>query len=225
MTSPAQLIPPLLKEIQPYGATLVAVSKTKPESLIMEAYQAGQRHFGENKVQEIQRKAPLLPSDIQWHMIGHLQSNKVRALLPYVFMIHGVDSLKLLLEIEKEAMRIQKTIRVLLQVHIAEEETKFGWDGDELKKAIQGGMLDTLKFAKVQGLMGMASNTEDSQQVRSEFKALHTLYTELKNGVQICANFDTLSMGMSGDYPIALEEGSNMIRVGSKLFGERTYPS
>lgn len=223
MTSPSIAIPKLLNELAPYEATLVAVSKTKPEGLIMEAYEAGQRHFGENKVQEIQRKSPALPADIKWHMIGHLQSNKVKALLPLVYLIHGVDSEKLLNEIEKEASKAQLRVSVLLQVHIAQEETKYGWDIAELRKAIANGLLDQLKFVDVKGLMGMASLSDDTNQIRNEFKTLRSLYIQLKNEVQFCAGFDTLSMGMSGDYQIALEEGSNMVRIGSKIFGERDY--
>jgi pyridoxal phosphate enzyme (YggS family) len=206
-----------LKAIQsslPKEVTLVAVSKTKPNTAILEAYQAGQRIFGENKVQELAKKAEELPKDIVWHMIGHLQTNKVKFIAPFVSLIHGVDSLKLLKEINKRAEQNNRIIDCLLQVHIATESTKFGFGLDELESA-----LNTAKESqniKIIGLMGMATFTDDTQQVTQEFKSLKTVFDTLKNN-----NITTLSMGMSGDYKIAIEQGSTMIRVGSAIFGHR----
>jgi pyridoxal phosphate enzyme (YggS family) len=206
-----------LKAIQsslPKEVTLVAVSKTKPNTAILEAYQAGQRIFGENKVQELAKKAEELPKDIVWHMIGHLQTNKVKFIAPFVSLIHGVDSLKLLKEINKRAEQNNRIIDCLLQVHIATESTKFGFGLDELESA-----LNTAKESqniKIIGLMGMATFTDDTQQVTQEFKSLKTVFDTVKNN-----NITTLSMGMSGDYKIAIEQGSTMIRVGSAIFGHR----
>lgn len=199
---------------------LVAVSKTKPVELIMEAYNAGQLVFGENKVQEMTEKYELLPKDIEWHLIGHLQTNKVKYIAPFVHLIHSVDSLKLLNEIEKQAQKSNRVISVLLQVFIATEETKFGLDETELNDLINyvNANTEQYKHVKITGLMGMASNTENETQIRNEFKKLKTIFEKLQT-----SNFklQTLSMGMSHDYKIAAEEGSTMIRVGSLIFGER----
>ena len=206
-----------LKAIQsslPKEVTLVAVSKTKPNTAILEAYQAGQRIFGENKVQELAKKAEELPKDIVWHMIGHLQTNKVKFIAPFVSLIHGVDSLKLLKEINKRAEKNNRIIDCLLQVHIATESTKFGFGLDELESALN--TAKEYQNIKIIGLMGMATFTDDTQQVTQEFKSLKTVFDTLKNN-----NITTLSMGMSGDYKIAIEQGSTMIRVGSAIFGHR----
>lgn len=211
------------KEIEPYKATLVAVSKTHKPEVILEAYNAGQRIFGENKVQELVNKAEVLPKDIQWHMIGHLQTNKVKLLLPHVALIHSIDSEKLLLALEKEAGKLQKPIQGLLQVHIATEETKFGWSAEELISFMQNFPFDRLKWLKIVGLMGMATFTSDEAQVEEEFESLQRLNNEVKESFEYCKDFSVLSTGMSGDYRIALKRGSTMVRIGSKLFGERNY--
>lgn len=199
-------------------ATLVAVSKIKPASDILELYQLGQKDFGENYVQELVDKYNQLPKDIQWHFIGHLQSNKVKYIAPFVHLIHGVDSLKLLQEINKQAVKNNRTISCLFQVHIAQEETKFGFDKNELLQ-INWAEIAALKGVQVVGLMGMASLTDDSTVVRNEFKLLKSIFNELQ---AIQPFIQILSMGMSGDYSIAIEEGSNMVRIGSLLFGSRT---
>jgi len=209
-----------IKESIPSHITLVAVSKTKPLEDIMEAYEAGQRIFGENKIQEMTQKWEELPKDIQWHMIGHIQRNKVKYMAEYVSLIHGVDSLKLLTEINKQAKKHDRVIPCLLQIHIAEETTKFGFDASELDHIITSTALSQLSHIKIVGLMGMATFTEDIQQIRREFKHLRSLYEKAKNELP---NISILSMGMSGDYKIAIEEGSNMIRVGSSIFGARNY--
>ena len=202
----------------PEGVRLVAVSKTKGEGEILEAYAAGQRDFGENKVQELTAKYEALPRDIRWHMIGHLQRNKVKYLIDFVSLIHGVDSLRLLREIDKRAAGAGRVVDCLLQVHIAEESTKFGFDKDELRELFEGGELDQLEHIRIRGLMGMATFTEDQRQVRREFRSLKALFDAFCGAL---ADADTLSMGMSGDYEIALEEGSNMVRIGSSIFGSR----
>ncbi len=203
---------------------LVAVSKTKPIKYIQEAYDAGIRDFGENKVQELTDKQPHLPNDIRWHMIGHLQRNKVKYIAPFVHLIHGVDSYKLLKEINKQARKANRTIPCLLQVHIAKEESKFGFSEDELQDLINNKPVDELSHVKIVGLMGMATNTGDQNRVRMEFSGLKTLFDTLKSR-DLPANFEMkeISMGMSGDYQIALEEGSTMVRIGSAIFGERNY--
>lgn len=201
--------------IEVHKCTLVAVSKTKPNELIMEAYDAGQRDFGENKVQDLVAKAEALPKDIKWHMIGHLQRNKVKYIVPFVHLVHGIDSEKLLKEINKEAGKINRTVNGLLQVHIAKEDTKFGFSGEELEEFISNDGLSKYPNVKIEGLMGMATFTEDKGQVAEEFSMLKTLFDQY--------NWDTLSMGMSGDYQIAIAQGSNMIRVGTAIFGERNY--
>lgn len=209
-----------IKTTFPEEVTLVAVSKTKPVSDLQLAYDAGQRVFGENKIQEMTQKWEALPKDIQWHMIGHVQRNKVKYMAQYVHLVHGVDSLKLLLEIDKQAKKHQRVISCLLQVHIAEEDTKFGFDEEELMKLTQDAAFQRLANIKITGLMGMATFTEDKEQIRREFKTLKWLFEKLKTALP---QIDTLSMGMSGDYDIAVEEGSTMVRIGSSIFGARNY--
>ncbi|KEO74729.1 YggS family pyridoxal phosphate-dependent enzyme [Anditalea andensis] len=201
---------------------LIAVSKTKPVEKIMEAYRAGMRDFGENKVQEMVEKQEQMPKDIHWHMIGHLQRNKVKYIAPFVYLIHGVDSFKLLQEINKQAKKADRVIPCLLQIHIAKEETKFGFDEKELTELIEGEALKPLKNVKIEGLMGMATYTENEQTIRSEFSALRNLKTLLKNkALPENVQMNELSMGMSGDYLIAQKEGSTMVRIGSAIFGSR----
>ena len=201
----------------PSHVRLVAVSKTKSESEIMEAYEAGQRIFGENKIQEMVAKWEALPKDIQWHMIGHVQRNKVKYMAGFVSLVHGVDSLRLLREIDKRAAQNDRVIDCLLQVHIARESSKFGFDGDELRNLFKDEALSHLGHVRIRGLMGMATFTEDMEQVRSEFRSLKSLYDEFSAR----EGMDILSMGMSGDYTIAVEEGSTMVRIGSSIFGLR----
>lgn len=207
----------ILQEI-PQHVQLVAVSKTKTNEEIMQAYDAGQRVFGENKIQDMTRKQEELPKDIQWHMIGHVQSNKVKYMAPYVDLIHGVDSLKLLKEIDKQATKNNRIIPCLLQIHIAQEDNKFGFSEEECQQAIE--MSKEFPHVHIIGLMGMASYTEDQKQIAQEFAGLKNLYDQL---IQQNHRLETLSMGMSGDYPLAIAQGSNMIRVGSKIFGPRNY--
>ncbi|TDQ31614.1 YggS family pyridoxal phosphate-dependent enzyme [Zeaxanthinibacter enoshimensis] len=207
-----------IKEDLPAEVTLVAVSKTKSTSMIMEAYNAGQRDFGENKVQEMTAKWEELPKDIRWHMIGHVQRNKVKYMSDFVSLIHGVDSHRLLVEIDKRARNSERIIDCLLQVHIAEEESKFGFDEAEIIDLLDSGKLESLKNVRLLGLMGMATFTEDSEQVRREFRGLKKLYDRLKERLP---DFRELSMGMSGDYQIGIEEGSTMVRIGSSIFGAR----
>jgi pyridoxal phosphate enzyme (YggS family) len=203
---------------------LIAVSKTKSKEEILEAYDAGIRDFGENKVQELTQKAQELPKDIRWHMIGHLQRNKVKYIAPFVYLIHGVDSLKLLKEIDKQAKKNNRIICCLLQVHIAEEETKFGFSETEIENLIISPDLEVLKNVKILGLMGMATFTEDKDQIRREFAGLKKLFDQLKAKVLPDQMAITeLSMGMSGDYLLAQEEGSTMVRIGTAIFGERNY--
>jgi pyridoxal phosphate enzyme (YggS family) len=202
----------------PQEVTLVAVSKTKPVSDLQEAYDAGQRIFGENKIQEMTQKWEELPKDIQWHMIGHVQRNKVKYMGEYVALIHGVDSLKLLREIDKQAKKYDRIISCLLQVHIAEEDTKFGFNEEELLALTQDTQFKELENVKITGLMGMATFTDDKNQIRREFKTLKALFETLKLKLP---KIETLSTGMSGDYEIAIEEGSTMVRIGSSIFGAR----
>ena len=209
-----------ITEIQktlPQEVTLVAVSKTKPIEDLMEAYNAGQRIFGENKIQEMSEKYQSMPKDIEWNMIGHVQSNKVKFMAPYVALIHGVDSLKLLKEIDKQAAKNDRVIPCLLQVFIADEETKFGFDATELSEIFNSNVLEKYKNIKVQGLMGMATFTDNQQQVAQEFSTLKKLYNQYAEA----NNLTILSMGMSGDYKIAIDCGSNMVRIGSSIFGSR----
>src|SRR5690606_5339270 len=211
-----------ITENLPAGCRLVAVSKTQPEERILEAYRAGQRIFGENKVQELSEKYDALPKDIEWHMIGHLQRNKVKYIAAFVGMIHSVDSQRLLEEINKQGSRIARVIPCLLQVHIAEEETKFGFDSREIGELLRSEHLLAMHHIEIRGLMGMATLTDNEDKVRAEFRNLKSIFEELKtlpptHNVRL----NELSMGMSSDYHIALEEGSTLIRVGSAIFGER----
>ena len=207
-----------IRESLPAGVQLVAVSKTKSTAEIMEAYRAGQRDFGENKVQEMAAKHEELPKDIRWHMIGHLQRNKVKYMAGFVYLIHGVDSLRLLEEINRRGAFENRVIDCLLQVHIAEEDTKFGFSPAELEALLEGRELETLTHVRVRGLMGMATFTEDLARLHREFRGLKALFDRLFSGNP---QADILSMGMSGDYPIAVEEGSTMVRIGSSIFGSR----
>jgi pyridoxal phosphate enzyme (YggS family) len=211
-----------IKENLPLDVTLVAVSKTKPVEDILSLYNCGQRIFGENKVQELCSKYELLPKDIEWHLIGHLQSNKVKYIAAFVTLIHAVDSLKLLQEIDKQAQKNKRVIDCLLQIFIAKEETKFGFDFEEATKMLKSEAFLSLQHVKIVGLMGMATNTSDESTVKSEFLTLQAYYNKLKNDTSLPhCNFNTLSMGMSNDYPIAIECGSNMVRIGSSIFGTR----
>lgn len=205
------------------SARLIAVSKTKPNSDLMEAYAVGQRAFGENKVQELTQKAEELPKDIEWHMIGHLQRNKVKYIAPFVHLIHGVDSLRLLKEIDKQAVKNDRTIRCLLQMHIADEETKFGFSREELLEMLNSEDFKALSNIKIVGLMGMATNTDDMEKVRLEFRHLKSLFEELKSMSSSTIDMQELSMGMTNDFQVACEEGSTMVRIGSAIFGERNY--
>jgi pyridoxal phosphate enzyme (YggS family) len=203
-----------IKSTLPEHVKLVAVSKTKPVADLIEAYNAGQRIFGENKIQEMTEKWEQMPKDIQWHMIGHIQTNKVKFMAPYVSLIHGVDSLKLLEEINKQALKNNRIIDCLLQIHIAEEETKFGLNKDELAELLVSESFKNLKNINIVGLMGMATFTENQIQIKKEFEHLKSIFDQLKN-------LKTLSMGMSGDYQLAIECGSTMVRIGSSIFGGR----
>lgn len=204
-----------------HGVTLVAVSKTKPVEDIAKLYQLGQRIFGENKVQELVEKAQQLPGDIQWHLIGHLQTNKVKQVLPHVALIHSVDSLHLLEEIEHESAKLSQKKEILLQIKIAVEETKYGLNEDELNEIIELVNEGSFPHIILRGLMGMASFTEAEEQVKKEFACLKVIFDETKTLLKTPSGFDILSMGMSGDYGLAVSEGSNMVRVGSLIFGER----
>lgn len=199
------------------GVQLVAVSKTKPVELLLEAYEAGQRDFGENKVQEMALKAETMPKDIRWHMIGHVQTNKIKYMAPFVHMVHGVDREKVLRELDKHGKKVDRTINCLLQVHIAQEQTKFGWSITELEEALP--TLSAYSNIKVCGLMGMASNTDNKDQIGKEFSGLSNFYNvhAQKQG------WNTLSIGMSGDYTIAMAHGATHVRIGSSIFGARTY--
>jgi PLP dependent protein len=206
------------------GIKLIAVSKTKPSELIMEAYRNGQRAFGENKVQEMTRKQEELPKDIEWHFIGHLQTNKIKYIAPFVHLIHGVDSFKLLKSIDAEARKVTRIIPCLLQFYIAEEETKFGFSLEEAINMLNSPEIGTLKNISISGVMGMATFTDDSKQIRKEFAQLKTIFATLKSSYfPDIPEFREISMGMSADYQIAVEEGSTMIRIGSTIFGERNY--
>lgn len=207
------------KEI-PEGVTLIAVSKTKPVEDIQALYDAGQRDFGENKIQEMVSKAEQLPKDIRWHMIGHLQTNKIKYISDFVHLIHGVDKADKLKEINKRAKQANRVQEVLLQVHIAQEDTKFGMDFDEVREILTSDKLKEYSNVQVVGLMGMATFTDDIEQVRAEFNSLGELFKALKTEFP---QIKHLSMGMSGDYKIAMEEGSTMVRVGSAIFGNRNY--
>ena len=213
----------IVKEIKPYGARLVAVSKTRPASDISELYSLGQRIFGENKAQEMTEKYGQLPKDIDWHLIGHLQTNKVKYIAPFVALIHSVDSLRLLEEINKQAQKYSRIIPCMLQVHIAREETKFGLDKNELSELLSSSDYQSLKNIQIHGLMGMATNTEDTGQIEKEFKSLKDLFDDLqKQYFSDKAYFKELSMGMSSDYRLALKHGDTLIRIGSDIFGSRS---
>lgn len=209
------------KTLDAQQVVLVAVSKTKPVSEILALYELGHRDFGENYVQELTEKQAQLPADIRWHFIGHLQSNKVKYIAPFVHLVHGVDSIKLLREIQKQAAKLQRTVSLLLQVHIAREETKFGLDEAELQELLNLVAEQPFPHIRVRGLMGMASFTTDQQQVRTEFRYLKNLYDQYRQVQSPAIRFDTLSMGMSADYQLAIQEGSNQVRIGSLLFGSR----
>ena len=210
-----------IKNSLPENVTLVAVSKTKPVSDLMEAYETGQRVFGENKIQEMAEKFEQMPKDIQWHMIGHVQTNKVKFIAPFVSLIHGVDSLKLLEEIDKQALKNNRVIDCLLQMHIAEEETKFGLDNEELEQILQQFQNKKFKKIKIIGLMGMATFTENQEQIKKEFLHLKSIFEKHKYFITENFELKTLSMGMSGDYQLAIECGSTMVRIGSSIFGSR----
>ena len=204
------------------NVTLIAVSKTKPASDIQTLYDAGQRAFGENKVQELVEKYEVLPKDIKWHLIGHLQSNKVKYIAPFVHLIHGVDSFKLLKEINKEGGKCKRIIPCLLQFHIAQEETKFGFSFEEAQEMLESNEFVELQHVAIHGVMGMASFTEDENQIHEEFQTLHNYFQLIKSHYfKFNTDFKEISMGMSGDYKIAMEEGSTMVRVGSTIFGSR----
>lgn len=213
-----------IQESLPEGVRLIAVSKFHPNEAILEAYKAGQRLFGENHVQELTAKHESLPSDIKWHFIGHLQTNKVKYIAPFVSLIHGIDTPKLLKVVDKEGAKAGRVIPCLLQIHIAIEETKFGFSREECLEMLSSGIISELQHVQICGLMGMATNTNDEAQIREEFHTLHSLFEELKESYfKDAPTFKELSMGMSDDYPIAIEEGSTLIRVGTKIFGERDY--
>ena len=205
----------------PEGVKLVAVSKFHPAERLQEAYDAGQRIFGESRPQEMTAKYELLPKDIEWHMIGHLQTNKVKYIAPFVSMISSVDSERLIEEIEKQAAKNNRTIDILLEVHVAQEETKSGWSIEELRAYLVSGILNNMTHVRVRGVMTIASNTDDEHIVRNDFATIRSIFEELKP--QFGDAFDTLSIGMSDDYPIALEYGSTMVRIGTAIFGQREY--
>ncbi|MCD7924288.1 MAG: YggS family pyridoxal phosphate-dependent enzyme [Bacteroides sp.] len=216
-----------LKEVLselPAGVRLVAVSKFHPNEALEAAYAAGQRIFGESHVQEMTQKYETLPKDIEWHFIGHLQTNKVKYMAPYVSMIHAIDSYKLLAEVDKQAAKVNRIIPCLLQIHVAQEETKFGFTFDECRELLEAGEWKTLKNIHIAGIMGMASNVDDNEQIKSEFCSLNRFFKEIKQAYFADSeDFKEISMGMSHDYPLAVEAGSTLVRVGSKIFGERNY--
>jgi PLP dependent protein len=208
----------------PENVQLVCVSKFHPHKSITEAFDAGERIFGESRVQELTEKHYALPDDIEWHFIGHLQTNKIKFIVPFVSLIHGVDSLKLAEEINKQSAKINRITDCLLQVHIASEETKFGFDGEELKELIKSNVFENLANIRIRGLMGMATFTENKEQIRNEFRSLKNLFDTIKSPeLNYLKDFNVLSMGMSDDFQIAIEEGSTMVRIGSSIFGHRQY--
>ncbi len=218
----AENIKSLKKETELINVTLIAVSKTKPVEDVLEAYNTGQRLFGENMVQELVEKYEQLPKDIEWHLIGHLQSNKVKYIAPFISMIQSVDSLKLLQEINKHAEKHNRVIDCLLQVYIADEETKFGLGFDEVIELLRSEEFTALKNIKIRGLMGIATNTDNEKQIKDEYYELKTFFDGIKQSFfRKDKSFDTLSMGMSSDYKVAIEQGSNMVRLGSNIFGQR----
>ena len=214
-----------IKSSLPENVTLIVVTKTHPIDKIMEVYNAGHKIFGENKMQEMVDKHEQLPKDFEWHLIGHLQTNKVKYIAPFVYLIHSVDSLKLLQEINKHAVKNNRIINCLLQVYIANEETKFGLDFDEVEAILSSKEFAQLKNIKIVGLMGMATNTENKEQIKNEFHSLKIFFDKLKQLSTFNFQLSTLSMGMSSDYAIAIEEGSTMLRIGSSIFGNRNYQS
>ena len=219
----AENLQQVLSEL-PDGVRLVAVSKFHPNEAIEEAYRTGQRIFGESKVQEMTAKYESLPKDIEWHFIGHLQTNKIKFIVPYVALIHGIDSYKLLVEVNKQAAKAGKVVNCLLQLHIADEETKFGFSFDECREMLAAGEWKTLSNIQLCGLMGMATNTDDNEQIEKEFCSLSSFFKEVKDSwFADTEAFRELSMGMSRDYHQAIAAGSTLIRVGSKIFGDRTY--
>lgn len=223
MSAIAEEIKMLNAEI-PTGVKLVAVSKFHPVEALREAYNAGQRLFGESRVQELLEKIPQLPSDIKWHFIGHLQTNKVRQIIGKTALIESVDSLKLLEIIDKESEKVKVTTDVLLQIHVAQEETKFGFTPEEYLEIFQSGKLNSLNCVNIRGVMGMASNTDDKLRIRRDFSKIFELYKIISDDSQYdLKDFNIISMGMSGDWPIAVQEGANMIRIGTQIFGSRNY--
>ena len=214
----------IVRATLPSNVTLIAVSKTKPVSDLQEAYDAGQRIFGENKALEMRDKHQVLPDDIKWHFIGHLQTNKIKYIAPFVTLIHSIDSMSLLEAVNKEAVKNNRVIDCLLQFHIAQEDTKFGLDIEEAKSMLASDNYYNLKNVNIVGVMGMATFTDDADQVRNEFKTLKNIFDTLKSSCfQNDDSFKEISMGMSDDYPIAIEEGATMVRVGSRIFGARNY--
>lgn len=206
----------------PENVQLIPISKTKPNELILDAWESGFKVFGENKVQELTRKYEELPKDIQWHMVGHLQSNKMKYIASFVHLVHGIDSFKLIKIMEKEAKKAGRIMNGLFQLHIASEETKFGFSQDEIFEILDSGEFAEMEHVRMTGVMGMATLTNDENAIRKEFKELYRIYRNIKSGYfQNDENFKEISMGMSGDYKIAIEEGSTMIRIGSAIFGER----
>lgn len=213
-----------LKQSLPSDVTLVAVSKFHPVEALQAAYDAGQRVFGESRAQELVAKQRQLPADIEWHFIGTLQTNKVKEIVPFISLIHSVDSFRLLQEIEKQAAKVDRVIRVLLEIHVAQEETKHGLTPEACRQLLADEAVTHLPHVRICGLMGMASNTDDEAQVKAEFHQIHALFSELKDGIcRSNPDFMWLSMGMSHDYPLAIAEGSNLIRIGTYIFGERVY--
>jgi pyridoxal phosphate enzyme (YggS family) len=213
-----------LRSELPSTVTLVAVSKFHPKEALLEAYEAGQRVFGESRVQELVEKQAALPKDIEWHLIGHLQTNKVKQVVPFISLIHSVDSLKLLQEINKEAARIDRVVPCLLQLHIAQEEQKFGFTLKECRELLSDGTLINLKHIRIQGVMGMATLTDNESEINKEFKTLRAFFDDIKQALFPSEpQFKVVSMGMSDDYPLAVQAGSTMIRVGSLIFGDRQY--
>ena len=224
MTTVAQRLNEVKSTLPATGVQLVAVSKFHPAETIREAYDAGHRCFGESRAQELQQKYDQLPHDIEWHFIGHLQTNKVKYIIPYVAMIHSVDSPRILDEIERQAARVDRVVDCLLEVHVAQEDTKFGFSPQECSDFLASLTADSYPHVRFRGIMGMASNTDDDVQVRAEFAQLKQLFDTVRGGVMAGNdNFDTLSMGMSLDYRMAIEEGSTMVRIGTTIFGEREY--
>ncbi|MCR4560792.1 MAG: YggS family pyridoxal phosphate-dependent enzyme [Bacteroidales bacterium] len=212
-----------IKKTLPENVLLLAVSKTKPEEEIMKLYDFGCRDFGENKVQELSKKYEVLPKDIRWHQIGHLQTNKIKYIIPFVYMIHSIDSIKLAEEVNKQAAKHGRVVNCLLQIKVAEEETKFGFSINEVADLFENNAFAALKNIKLCGLMAMATNTDDETEILKEFSAVKNLYNSLRVNYQVGEEFKEISMGMSGDYPLAVKEGSTIVRLGSTIFGERDY--